>query len=127
MNKKKIIITGILLVVVIAVVAYILKPTVSTIDSTILKNQTVDGLSFEEANMTFNDGITTFTVNVSNDNKETYSLKYVEIKFTDPSDDVVTLIGYVGESLLSDETRAITASIDKDITSAKKLEYSIVK
>ena len=73
------------------------------------------------------DGVSTLTVNVTNENKEAYSLKYVEIKLTDSSDNVTTLIGYIGEALSSDETRIITASVDKDISDSNNLEYFIVK
>lgn len=127
MNKKKITIISVLSLLVIGMAIYFIGKSVATVDSTILKNQVVDGLSFTNADLKVEDGISTLTVNVTNENKEAYSLKYVEIKLTDSSDNIISLIGYIGETLSSDETRMITASIDKDVSTATKLEYIINK
>ena len=40
---------------------------------------------------------------------------------------VETLIGYIGESILKDEGKTLTASIDDDLTNVTKLAFSIVK
>jgi hypothetical protein len=45
----------------------------------------------------------------------------------DDKDNSDTLIGYIGDSIESNETKIITASIDKDITESKSLEYIINK
>ena len=127
MNKKKIAIISVLSILVIGIAIYFIGKSVATVDSTILKDQVVDGLSFTNADLKVEDGVSTLTVNVTNENKEAYSLKYVEIKLTDSSDNVTTLIGYIGEALSSDETRIITASVDKDISDSNNLEYFIVK
>ena len=127
MNKKKITIISVLSILVIGIAIYFIGKSVATVDSTILKDQVVDGLSFTNADLKVEDGVSTLTVNVTNENKDTYSLKYVEIKLTDPSDNIISLIGYIGETLSSDETRIINASIDKDVSTATKLEYIINK
>ena len=129
MNKKKyLIIIGIVGVLLIGLgIYFFLDKSVATVDSTILKNQIVDGLTFEDADLKYEDGISTFTVNVTNDNKETYSLNYIEIKLTAPDDEVITLIGYIGEEIDKDKTQTIIASIDRDITDSKSLEYVINK
>ena len=127
MNKKKIAIISVLSILVIGIAIYFIGKSVATVDSTILKDQVVDGLSFTNADLKVEDGVSTLTVNVTNENKEAYSLKYVEIKLTDSSDNIISLIGYIGETLSSDETRIINASIDKDVSTATKLEYIINK
>ena len=127
MNKKKIMIFSIIGVLVLGIIIYLIGTSIATTDSTILKNQVVDGLSFEDASLVYEDGISTFTVNVTNENKDTYSLNYVEIKLTDTNDNETILIGYIGNEIGSDEVQTIVASIDKDVTESKKLEYVINK
>ena len=118
--------SGILcLVLAIAILAF--NSSLADTDSTILRNRTVDGLSFENANLVYENGISTFTVDVYNENKDTYNLKYISINFKDNEGVETTLIGYIGSSIESDTGRKITALVDKDITSSVSLEYVINK
>ena len=127
MNKKKKAMISIISILVIGIAIYFIGRSVATVDSTILKDQVVDGLSFEDANLVYENGISTLTVNVTNDNKNAYSLKYIEIKLKDDDNNENTLIGYIGDSIDSNDKKIITASIDKDITTATSLEYIINK
>ena len=105
-----------------------LKMSFSTSESTYLRNQNVDGLSFENANLKQNeDGTYTFTVDVYNENKKTYNLKYINMIFKDQDGSETVLVGYIGESLESDEGRVITAITDKNIYNSLSLTYSIQK
>ena len=126
MNKKNIKILGLLSLIIVGVVAIVVGRSLASSDTSILRNQVVDGLSFENAKLECNE-ICTFEVDIYNENKETYNLKSIDLKFKQSDDSVITLTGYVGESLESDEGRKITASIDKDITSSVDLEYIINK
>ena len=127
MNKKNIPILSIIFVLVLGVVIYLIGPSVATKDSTILKDQEVEGLTFTNADLSVEKGISTLTVSVTNTNKETYSLNYIEIVVRDEKDNSDTLIGYIGETIDPNETKIITASIDKDITESKSLDYIINK
>jgi hypothetical protein len=127
MNKKIIPIASIVLVMVLGIVIYLVGPSVATKDSTILKDQEVEGLTFTNADLNVDKGISTLSVSVTNTNKEAYSLNYIEIVVKDEKDNSDTLIGYIGETIESNETKVITASIDKDITESKSLEYVINK
>lgn len=130
MKKKKLIPIGLAAIVVILLLGFgiyfLFGKSVATPDSTILSDQVVDGLSFENAKFVYENGITTFTVEVTNTNTTAYSLKYVKVNITSDSSDN-TLIGYIGESLPVNQRRLITASIDKNITNATNLEYVIEK
>ena len=127
MNKKNIPILSIIFVLVLGVVIYLIGPSVATKDSTILKDQEVEGLTFTNADLNVEKGISTLTVSVTNTNKETYSLNYIEIVVRDEKDNSDTLIGCIGETIDPNETKIITASIDKDITESKSLDYIINK
>ena len=127
LNKIKIpaVILGSLLIVFLVV--FLVGRTIADPNSGYLRNQSVDNLSFENANLVYENGITTFTVEVYNESGENYSLKNISINLKNDSNDITTLVGYIGEELETDEGKLITASIDKDLTDSTSLEYVVNK
>ena len=95
-------------------------------NSTILREQEVDGLVFKNATIEYVEGITTFTVEVEN-TLEDMNLRYININFKDENDNSTRLVGYIGDSIKSKETKLIVASVDKDITNSIDITYSINK
>ena len=128
LNKKARmgLLSGVLIIVVAVVIIFVGKSIAST-DSSILRNQTVEGLSFENAILEYKDGVTTYTVDVYNENKEKVSLKNIEINFKQEDDTYITLTGYIGNSLDSDEGKKMQASVDLDLTNSTDIEFNIVK
>ena len=124
-SKKPIIIIGSLLIVMIVI--FLIGRSVADPNSGYLRNQSVDGLSFENAELVYENGITTFTVEVYNESGDIYNLKDISVQLTDEADKVTTLVGYIGESLDVDEAKRITASIDQDLSSSVNLEYVVNK
>jgi len=125
--KKNKIPTLILSLVILVGTIFLVGRSFADPNSGYLRNQTVDGLSFENASLVYENGITTFTVEVYNESGDTYSLKNISINLKDKDGTVTTLIGYMGESLDSDEAKLISASIDQDLSSSVSLEYVINK
>jgi len=95
-------------------------------NSTILREQEVDGLVFKNATIEYVEGITTFTVEVEN-TLEDMNLRYININFKDENDNITRLVGYIGDSIKSKETKLVVASVDKDITNSIDITYSINK
>ncbi len=95
-------------------------------NSTILREQEVDGLVFKNATIEYVEGITTFTVEVEN-TLEDMNLRYININFKDENENSTRLVGYIGDSIKSKETKLIVASVDKDITNSIDITYSINK
>ena len=124
-SKKPIVIIGSLLIIMI--VTFLVNKSVADPNSGYLRNQTVDGLSFENANLVYENGMTTFTVEVYNESGDIYTLKNISVNLKDESNTVTTLVGYIGESLDIDEAKLITASIDQDLSSSVNLEYVVNK
>ena len=124
-NTKGLVISA--LILGLGILLILIGNSLASTESTILKDQVVDSLSFKNASLEYTNNTSTFTVEVTNTSTDTYNLKYIEISFKDSNNEVSKLIGYIGESITSGETRKITASIDKDITDSISLEYSIVK
>ena len=75
-NKKTAIILGSIFLVVIA--GLIIRNTLSDPNTGYLRNQTVEGLSMEDASLEYKDGVSTFTANVYNESGDVY--KKVKIK-----------------------------------------------
>jgi len=124
-NKKLLVLLSSLIVV--SIVVFIIGRTLADPNTGYLRNQTVEGLSFENANLVYENGITTFTVEVYNESGDIYSLKNISINLKAENNDVTTLIGYIGETLEKDEAKYITASIDQDLSSSVNLEYIVNK
>lgn len=105
-----------------------LMPSLSSTESSYLSDQTIDGLSFEKANLEVVNGVSTYTVEVTNDLDKDYSLKNINIVFKDGSgQEIETLLGYIGDKLEVGETKLMDASIDKELTDIVKIEYVINK
>ena len=126
-NKALMGLVSAVFVIVLGIVLITVGKSIATQDSSILRNQTVDGLSFENADISCNSGVCTFTVDVYNENKSTYSLKSININFKQSNNATITLVGYIGTSLESEEGRKLTASVDRDILESTGLEYKINK
>ena len=114
-------------VLVLGIVLITVGKSLASGDSSILRNQTVDGLSFENAAISCESGVCTFTVDVYNENKSKYTLKNIDLDFKQSDNTVITLVGYIGEELESEEGRKLTASIDRNIEDSVGLEYKINK
>ena len=127
-NKKAKIglLSGVLIIVVAVVIIFVGK-SMATTDSSILRNQTVGGLSFENATLEYKEGVSTYTVDVYNEEKDKITLKNIEIDFKQSDGTTITLTGYVGNSLESDEGKKMQASVDLDLTNSTDIEFNIVK
>ena len=124
-SKKPIIIIGSIFIIMIVV--FLIGRSLADPNSGYLRNQSVDGLSFENAELVYENGITTFIAEVYNESGDVYSLKNISIQLTDEADKVTTLVGYIGDSLDEEEGTYLKASIDQDLSDIVSLEYVINK
>lgn len=124
-NKKSLIILSCL--IVLSVVMLIFGKTVADPNTGYLRNQVVDGLSFENANISYADGITTFMVEVYNESGDIYSLKTINVSFKDKNDKETILPGYIGDTLEVEEGKYLKASIDQDLSDTISISYKINK
>lgn len=121
---KVLIFSGVLILGSIVVTVF--KNSVA-MDTSLLRNQTVEGISFENAKLDIDSGITTLTADIINNNLETYNLNYISIVVEDKNHDSDVLIGYIGNSINVNEKKILTARIDKDLSEAVNITYSIIK
>lgn len=123
-NKKGMIILGSVFVLVLVI--FVLRNTFGDPNTGYLKNQTVDGLSFEKVNLEYKDGVTTFTALVYNESGNDYSLSNINVILKSSSKET-TLTGYIGENIPKDEARVLRISIDDDLSDSSSLTYKINK
>lgn len=57
----------------------IIRNTLSDPNTGYLRNQTVEGLSMEDASLEYKDGVSTFAVNVYNESRDVYNLKTINV------------------------------------------------
>ena len=127
-RNQKIGILGGIVGILLITLSVTLIPSLSSTESSYLSDQTIDGLSFEKASLEVVNGVSTYTVEVTNDLDKDYSLKNINIVFKDGSgQEIETLLGYIGDKLEVGETKLIDASIDKELTDIVKIEYVINK
>ena len=127
-NKRlAMLISGVLAILIILVSASISLSVRLTNESDLLKDQTIEDLAFKNATITYENNVSKLSVDVENEKEETQNLKYIKIILKDANEEETTLIGYIGETIESKETKEIVASIDKDITGNKEIEYEIVR
>lgn len=96
-------------------------------DDNFLRNQKVDGLSFENAKVEYKDKVSTFSVIVYNENEDKYDVESIDIQLKDKDGKNVVLTSNIDMPLETDEGRLISATIDSDITDMKSLKYVINK
>ncbi len=124
-NKKRIII-GLIAVVVLTVVVYGVGRSLAT-PSSQTKTVKVNGLSFENASVVYKNNLSTFTVDVYNENKNTYKMQSIDVILTNKDSETITLT-YEIDSLEADEGRKIIIQdVDYDLTDYTKISYKINK
>lgn len=128
-NNKTKVIVGICTVLIVGILGFkiIKKAFANPDDSSYLKNQIVDGLSFENASLNVENGISKYTVEVVNDNNTDYSLKTINVVFKDSEGKETTLLGYIGETLEVNDKKVLDVSIDEEIEDIATITYSINK
>lgn len=90
-----------------------------------LNDVTVDGVNISDIEIKEENGITKYEANIKP--LEERNINYIKIIFNDKDNaNIVTLIGYVGTNLKSQEKKIINASTDADLSQAKSIKYEIV-
>lgn len=123
--QKPLIIIAILIIALF--IGFVVKNSFSDPNTGYLRNQTINNLSFENAALVFENGITTYTVEVHNESGDVYDLKTISVNLKDKDQKVTTLIGYIGNLLDKDETKILKVSIDQDLSNTISVDYVVNK
>lgn len=126
-KKKNILIIASVVMIVIALVIVFTREVPNTTSSGYeieLESTTVDNLRFANGKLTNGN----LVVQVQNTLGETYSLKTIDVTFKNESNqDIITISGYIGESLETNEIRNLNIKSDVDLSNTKTVSYKINK
>ena len=131
LNSKKQILLIVNMVFILIVVSTLIYGftfslnSVNTFNGIKLNDVVIDDIKLSDIDIVESDGITKYVANIST--KKEQNINYVRILFKDENNKtIVSIIGYVGTSLTTKDTREINASTDADLTKTKAIEYEIV-
>ena len=94
----------------------------------VVKDREVEGIKLTNTSLVTTDGVSEITTTVTNPTSEDYKLDEYRIIVKDAKGDIIiTLPGYVGDTIKAGETRTIKSSVSMDLSKAKSLEYTVVK
>ena len=140
-NSKKIIIGSmvvvIVLVIMVALIFFLNKKDKrndeengykSNTNANVIKDQKIGDFEFTNTSLDYKDGNSVLRVSVTNTSNRELSLQEFKIHIYDSEhNEVVTLIGYIGNTLASGETKYIESSYADDLTNAESIEYEIIE
>ena len=128
-NKKLYWIAGILSVVILVLVivsAISYAANDGNNAQAISSEQTINGIKVSDGIVVQENNIYNYSAKATNTNEETTHVEYLTLSlYNSNNDKIVTLYGYVGKDLAKDESVPILASVDKDISSATKIEIEV--
>lgn len=93
----------------------------------VIKETEVEGLLVNNVSLVTENGAGSFNATVTNNSGAAKSVKYVKahVKATDGST-IITLYGYIGETIENSQSKTISASCDRDLSTAASIEYEVV-
>lgn len=116
------------------------EETIVNDNKNVLKEQQVDGLTFSDVTLVTQNNQTFLTVKVTNNSGSDYKLEEVHIflkdknkkdliEYVDEEGNIINyLVGYVGDTLKTNENRDLVANIDTDVTNkVNAINYKIIK
>ena len=126
-DKKKLIIQGSIIVLIIALGVVIINFAVSHANpnsADFLKDQRVDGLLFTRTKYETNKLI----VIVKNESDEVYNLKTIDVTFKDNSgNEITTVNGYIGDKIEANGKKQLVVQTDIDLSNANTITYTVNK
>lgn len=90
-------------------------------------DQTVEGVTFKDALIIYENGVSTLTAMVTNETKTTIKMSGIGIKLYDVNDNLIIDIpnSYVSEIIEPGKELQLIQEVTKDISKAVKIEYTI--
>ena len=128
-SKNTKIVGLIVIILTVGVVGFhLIKAAFASPSESYLADQTVSNLEFKNATLNYANNVSTYEVDVTNTTSSKYTLKTITIKFLDSdSNEIETLTGYVGDFIDANDSKVLTASVDKEIKNVASITYTVNK
>lgn len=93
----------------------------------VIKDQEVNGLTFTNTSLVYENGSSTLVTEVTNNTGADYALGdfYIIVKDAD-GNEMIKLLAYAGDVIPAGESRTVNAGTDMDLTNAASIEYTEV-
>lgn len=105
------------------------KKDVKVVENTekdVIKDQEVEVFKMTNTSLVYDGSLSTLVTDVTNTSTETQYMKSFDIIVKDKDgQEMLTMLGYIGEEIPGGETRTITSNTDMDISKAGSVEYKI--
>lgn len=131
-NKKLVTLIG-LIPIIILILVIVINITYSANEegtnvNNITQEQVVEGIKISEGLIIQDKGIYNYTAKVTNTTSTTSYIEYITLSFYDKDNKkLTTLYGYVGREVAPNEEVPVSASVDKNITSATRVDIEVKK
>lgn len=94
----------------------------------VIKDQVLEVFAFTNTSLIYGEGKSTLETIVTNISEEVAYLSEFKIHIKDENDnEIIELIGFVGEKLQPKESRLITSYSIEDLTTATSISYEIIR
>lgn len=103
------------------------KDPIANTNEEVIKDQEINGLTFTNTSLVYENGSSTLVTEVTNNTDSDYALGdfYIIVKDAD-GNEMIKLLAYAGETIPAGESRTVNAGTDMDLTSAASIEYTEV-
>lgn len=120
--KKKVIIIGVILLIIIGLVVLY---KVTRNDTLISKTKIINGIKFSNANIEEKNGKYVFTVTVTTSSKNTLQVEDFDAVIYDKNENKLdALTGYIGD-ISSNSKKEITIESNEDLSKAYEINYTL--
>jgi len=120
--KKKVIIIGVILLIIIGLVVLY---KVTRNDTLISKTKIINGIKFSNANIEEKNGKYVFTVTVTTSNKSTLQVEdFDAVIYDKKANKLDALTGYIGD-ISSNSKKEITIESNEDLSKAYEINYTL--
>lgn len=97
-------------------------------EENVVKDQEVETFKMTNTSLTYDGKMSTLLTDVTNISQNKEMLKSFNIIVKDKDgNEIITLLGYIGEEIEPGEIRTITSGTDMDLSKAASIEYTINK
>ena len=101
---------------------------VSNTNTEVIKDQNLGVFEFQNTSLIYENGQSILEVEVTNTSAVDQQIVEFNIIVKDENDEeIITLVGFVGDIIKAGESKVITSSCGKDSSKAKSISYELVK
>ena len=101
---------------------------VSNTNTDVIKDQNLGVFEFQNTSLIYENGQSVLEVEVTNTSSVDQKIVEFKIIVKDENDqEIITLVGFVGDTIKAGESKVITSSCGKDLSKAKSISYELVK